>query len=337
MAETRNLEVGWGTLWRIFAFALVVFVLFEARAIVGALFISIVISIGLDPFVSFLERYKLPRIVGTLLAFLAGFLALGLIAYSIMPAVAAEFNNFAIFVNAAITSFLKLNIPQFSLSSLPTNLGDALNLLGSASVSVGGVAQTIFSNVLLLFAAVVASFYLTIAKDGPERFLESVVAHTHREAVLRIFNNFKEKIRKWFFAQLLLSVIVTAMVSSGLWLIGVPYALAIGIVAGVLELVPMVGPVIAGVIGVLVALAESAPLALYTFIFFILIQQLDGNVLIPYIMGRTMRVHPLVVMLSLLIGWSIAGLTGIILAVPSAVLAEEVFGYIASERNGSTK
>jgi len=171
-----------------------------------------------------------------------------------------------------------------------------------------------------------------VEKNGPERLLMNVLPKRHEEAVFHILDNFKNKIRRWFFGQLLLSVIAFITVSLGLWLIGVPYPIAIGVFAGIFELIPMVGPTIAAVIGVLVALAESVPLALYTLIFFIIIQQLDGNFFYPYIMGRTAQVHPLLVIISITIGWGIAGFIGVILAVPSAVMAQEILGHIAEHK-----
>lgn len=333
MLETRKLEIGWGTLWRIFAFALITFVLFEARSVIGALFVSIVISIGLDPFVSYLERYKIPRLFGAIIAFLTGILALSLVLYSVLPVIAAEVGNFSTFMSAVLTAFLKVNVPQFSLSSLPGSVSDALGILGSAGASFGGIMQIILGNAFLVFLAMVAAFYLTVEKNGPERFLMNVLPKQHEEAVLRIFDNFKNKIRRWFFGQLLLSVIAFAIVSSGLWLLGVQYPLAIGVFAGIFELIPMVGPSIAGAIGVLVALADSSSLALYTLIFFVVVQQIDGNFFYPYIMGRTARVHPLVVILSIIVGWSMAGFIGVILAVPSAVMAQEIFEYVGENKD----
>lgn len=330
--ETRKLDIGWGTLWRVFAFILITFILFEARSIIGALFVAIVISIGIDPFVSYLEKYKLPRLFGAIIAFLAGLLLFTLIAYSIMPVIAAEMGNFATFLNVAVTAFLKMSAPQASFA-LPGNVNDTLGALSSAGASVSGVVQIVFGNAFLILLAIVAAFYLTVEKNGPERFLMNVLSKKHEGAVLHIFDNFKNKIRRWFFGQLLLSVLMFALVSVGLWLIGVPYPLAIGIVAGVLELIPMIGPTIAGAIGILVALASSATLALYTLIFFVFIQQIDGNIFYPYIMGRTARVHPLIVIISILIGWGVAGFIGVILAVPSAVMTQEIFGYIAENKN----
>ena len=332
MTETTKLDIAWGALWRVLAFALLTFVLFEARSVIGALFISIVISIGLDPFVSYLEKYKISRLFGAIIAFLAGLLLLSLVLYTIIPVVAVEIGNFSTFISTTLTSFLNVGIPQLSLPSLPGNINDAFGILGSASASVGGVVQAIFGNAFLIFLALVAAFYLTVEKNGPERFLMNVLPTRHETAVLHIFDNFKTKIRRWFFGQLLLSVVIFAIVSSGLWLLGVQYPLAIGVFAGVLELIPMIGPTIAGVIGILVALADSASLALYTLLFFVIIQQVDGNFFYPYIMGKTARVHPLVVILSIIVGWNMAGFIGVILAVPSAVMAQEIFGYIADNK-----
>lgn len=333
MIETRKLDIGWGTLWRLFAFILITFILFEARSIIGALFVAIVISIGVDPFVSYLEKYKISRLFSTVIAFLAGLLILSLTLYSVLPVIITEIVSLSSFVATTVTSLIQTYAPQIQIPSLAGSINEALGLISSAGASVGGIIQVVFGNAFLVFLSFVAAFYLTVEKNGPERFLMNVIPKKHEDAVLNIFENFKKKICRWFFGQLLLSMIAFSIVTSGLWLLGVKYSLAIGVCAGLLELIPIVGPTIAGILGILVALGESFPLAIYTLIFFVIIQQLDGNLFYPYIMGRTARVHPLIVIISILIGWNVAGFIGVILAVPSAVMAQEIFGYISDNKN----
>jgi predicted PurR-regulated permease PerM len=140
------------------------------------------------------------------------------------------------------------------------------------------------------------------------------------------------KIRKWFGAQLLLSVVVGVLVAAGLWFLGVRYAILLGILAMILELVPVIGPVIVGVIAFLVAVSDSFVLGLYALVFFVAVQQFENHILIPMIIGKTMNVHPVVVVTSLLAGGKIAGFIGILLAVPIAVMAQETFDYLAEKK-----
>jgi predicted PurR-regulated permease PerM len=155
----------------------------------------------------------------------------------------------------------------------------------------------------------------------------------YEKPVLTIFNNFKTKIRRWFAAQLGLSLVVGVVMSLGLWLLGVRYALVLGIIAAILELVPLIGPVVAGAVALLIALTDSFTLGLYVIGLTFIVQQLENHVLIPVLMGKTLNVHPVIVIVSILAGAQIAGFVGILLAVPIAVAAQEIFYYLAEKKN----
>ncbi|MEK7479312.1 MAG: AI-2E family transporter, partial [Patescibacteria group bacterium] len=169
-------------------------------------------------------------------------------------------------------------------------------------------------------------------KRGTEHLLRVLLPDFYEEPALRVFERFKKKIRRWLGAQLVLSVVVGFVVGLGLWLLGVRYPLALGILAGIFEIVPIIGPILAGLFAVIVAFSESGALPLYVLGFFIVVQQLENHVLIPLVMGRTMKVHPVIVTISLLAGGQVAGFIGIFLSVPIAVLAQEIFNYMAEAK-----
>lgn len=138
-------------------------------------------------------------------------------------------------------------------------------------------------------------------------------------------------------AQASLSAVVGLLVWLGLWAIGVRYAFVIGMLAAVLEIVPVIGPVMVGVVAFLVAVSDSMMLGVYSVAFFFGVQQLENHILLPLIMGKGMKVHPVVVLMALLAGGKIAGFVGILLAVPIAVIIQEIFGYIAEKKNERTR
>jgi len=173
-------------------------------------------------------------------------------------------------------------------------------------------------------ATLVMSFYLTASRDGVKKFLVAIFPDAMETKVISIYNRTKARIGKWFQAQLFLSLIVGLLVFVGLSLLGVKYILVLAVIAGLLEIVPIVGPIFAGALAVSIALTESLPLAIYTLILFLVIQQLENNVLVPLVMRRRTGVHPVMIMVSILAGAQIAGLVGIMLAVPAAVFVQEM-------------
>ncbi len=128
----------------------------------------------------------------------------------------------------------------------------------------------------------------------------------------------------WLQGQIVLMLLIGAMTFFGLWALGVKYALLIAILAGILEILPVVGPLLAGIIAFLMIFPQSWVLAVYSIIIFLVIQQIENHILVPLVMKKVVGVSPVVVIFSLLAGAQIAGFVGAILAVPVAVVFQEI-------------
>lgn len=333
MEKETVFHVEWKTLWRVFFFVLLILILYLARSAVGVLLVSIFISLGIEPVVSFLEEHKVPRLLGTILIFFLCLLLLSAVVYFVLPIISVEIANFIRDFNKVIGLLFGLDFSTLIKGKeLVFTLDKLLNVLKTNKATVSGAAFNIFHIFILVVATLLSSFYLMLQKNGVEKFLRSVLSGSYENIVLRIFTGFKIKMRRWLGAQVVLSLIVGLLTGIGVWLLGVRYALVIGILAALFEIVPVIGPVLVGVIAFFIAVSESIATGLYTVLFFILVQQFESHVLTPVIIGKTMRVHPIIVILSLLGGSQVAGLLGVLLAVPVALLIQEIFEYVSERK-----
>lgn len=332
----HRVEVNWSTLWKIAAFAGVLLVLYLARGVVGAFLVAAVVALALDPLVSFLERRRIPRLLGALIVFLVGIAVLVAVGYSVFPILVTELGNLVTHLNDVLSTLFGVGLPEAALRDVSGSLERALSIISTADVSLTGAIGAVFGRIVLVVATVVLSFYLTVEERGVERLLQVVLPEVYERPVLALFGRFKGRIRKWFGAQLALSLAVGALVALGMWLLGVRYFLAIGLVAAVMEVVPVIGPIVTGALAFLLAISDSAALGIYAIVFFVLVQQFENHVLAPLIMGKSMKVHPVIVVLSVLAGARVAGFVGIVLGVPIAVLAQEIFNYLADRKRQRT-
>ncbi len=149
---------------------------------------------------------------------------------------------------------------------------------------------------------------------------------------MSLWQRAEEKVGRWLQGQMLLSLIVGLLVYVGLSLMDVQFALAFGILAMALEIVPIAGPVLSAIPAVILAFLQSPTLGLWVLIFYTVVQQLEGHVLTPLVMGRTVGLNPVVILLALLIGGSLAGIAGAILAVPIATVIVEIFDDMARQK-----
>ncbi len=336
--EAQPFQIGWRTFWRALFVIFFVYLLYQARKAVGVLCVAIVLSMGIDPAVSFLQtRLRFNRVLATVLIFLFGSGVLAGILFFTLPVVIGETVGFLGDFNQALSTLFGVALPPALVRDLSINLSSLVTFLGESRISLGAAVSRVLTPFIFILGTFVVSFYLCLERRGAEHLLRVMLPDFYEEAALRVFEKFKTKIRRWLGAQLVLSIIVGFVVGIGLWLLGVRYPLALGILAGAFEVVPIIGPILAGLFAVIVAFSDSSTLSLYVLIFFVVVQQLENHVLIPLFMGRTMKVHPVIVTISLLAGGQVAGFVGIFLAVPIAVLSQEIFAYMAEAKEARTR
>lgn len=299
--------------------------IFVARDVAIAVLLAIVIAIALDPFVSWLERRRIPRILGTLTVYIIAIFIIALILYIVLPIFLTELNgileNSGDVFGSLIESF---GIKSTVLQTIASALNDFTNNLLGGKTTLVSVLSQLLGGLLLMAIVFVISFYLTLGRDGVERFMRAVLPRRFQEQVLLVYGRIRTKISYWFSGQLFLSLVVSIAVFIGLSLLDVRYAFILAVTAGLFELVPYVGPIFAGGLAVLTAFSQSATLGAYTLGLFIVIQQLESHLLIPIVNRYTTNLNPVIVIVAMLIGGKLIGVTGVVLAVPLAVLFHEI-------------
>jgi predicted PurR-regulated permease PerM len=228
--------------------------------------------------------------------------------------------------------------PEFSWLINNLNFSE----FGKQLISSTSGSQTVFTRTLGIFNGVfsiitilVVSFYLVAEQKGMREFIKSLVPPHHQEFTMSLVDKIQKKMGMWIIGQILLSVSIFLLTFAGLSLLGVKYALFLALLAGLLEVVPYIGPIISAIPAVFFAFMQSPPLAIAVLVLYIIVQKIEGYVLVPKIMQKTVGTSPLVVLVALLIGFKLAGILGLLLAVPLVgavtVLIQEFYGNQASK------
>ncbi len=330
--ESKKIEISWASLWRILFFALFVTILFLGRQVILGLFLAIVISSGLEVIVNFLEKRGMPRTLGVILIFLIALMILILFAYLIVPRIIVELNaifsglgNSALADLAPFLDFKSSKSFEGLLSGLSSKFfSGGISPLGLFSQALGGVS--------LAVAVMVSSFYLSLSKDGVERFLKVVLPADYEKSGLKIYEKSRRRIGFWFQTQILLSIVMGLLVWGLLLFLGVKHAFLLGVLTAIFEIVPFVGPIISGAAAVLIAISTSFSLAFYTLIIFLALHQFESHVLVPLLTRKVVGLHPVIVIISLLIGAQTIGLLGVLIAVPLAAIFEEVIDELSTKK-----
>ena len=315
---------------------ILVAVLWAAREALLLIYVSALMAMGFSPIVRVLERpRRVPRWLAILVIYAAIVAVLTFIGLLIIPPLVAQavslWSKMPTYFNAFQTFLIKhkLMVHRVTLEEAVQNApsGTGGNAVGTVLVAISSLIGGIFGLITIL----ILSFYLLIEAqsmfDSLMRFVpagrRADVATAARQAVI--------KVSAWLRAQFVLAGVMGVFVAIGLYLLGVPYFYVIALVAAIGETIPIVGPIIGGIAAVGVAITVSPQLALMVGVYFLVLHQLEANVLVPKIMERRVGVSPVVVMVALLIGGALWGLVGAVLAIPTAAIISVIVSEFATE------
>lgn len=323
--EKRYFEISWNSLWRILAFILLLVALYLIRKILVLLVLAVIISSICQPFVDFLQKKKIPRLLGTLLVFILILGTLGSFLWLVIPLIVSQFGDFITNFNEIIS---KIGIPDFLgqvAQQLINNLKAAFDILASGTTTLFNFISSVFGGIFFTLTCLVLAFYLTLEEKGIEKFFRSILPKTYENQIISIFEKSKIKISRWFQGRLLLSLIIGLLSWLGLYLLGVKYSGTLALLVAVLDIIPLVGPIFAGLVIFLVALTNSWIVGFWAVLLFIIVQQLEGYLFAPLVMKKVAGLSPVVVLIALLVGAKIAGLLGLLLAIPAALVIQAIF------------
>jgi predicted PurR-regulated permease PerM len=290
-------------------------VVFIVQDILFLLFIAFLLMTAIHPLVLFLERFKIPRAIGILLTYGIVFGFFGASLASAIPALIVQSTKLVQDLPAVIAKIIPYwNIDVSTISQQIAPIGE----------SVVKVTLSIFSNIVTLVTILVFTFYFLIERKHADIVIQSIVGEGISDKIMVILRKVETRLGGWIRGQLILMTTIGLLSYIGLSLLHVDYALPLAILAGTLELIPMIGPTVSAIPAILVALSISPLLALSVLAMYVVVQQLENNILVPYVMKKSVGFPPIVTILVLMIGGRFAGVIGAILAIPVALVVQEI-------------
>lgn len=325
------------------------YVLVPVRIAFGPLLVALVIVYLLNPVVSRLQTRRVPRVWGTLLTYVVFLALVGVALRFMIPIVANQVSSFV----SSVPDLLER--AQRSLIDIARRLGievrstDILTSL-SPQGQAGSFISRIFSftagflhGLVVFVLGAVLGFYLLVDLPKVQRTAMTLVPIGRREELRSILERMGRALGGYFRGQLLVAAFVGAASMLGLFIVGLPYWALVGAVAGLFNLIPLIGPFIGAVPAVFIAftttdstgllhLEPGWPLAIGASVALLIVQQIDNHIISPNVMARTVKLHPVTVMLGLLIGGTLAGLVGMLFTVPVIASAKIVLLHLWDSR-----
>lgn len=337
------IEVSTRTMVKLVLFGLGLLFLYLVRDVVIVLLLSIVIASGIEPGIRYMNKiFRFPRVFAVLLIYIAVISLFVLVFYLLIPPMINELQNFALTFPVSLEGVLdELRVQAYesthfapgSLIPSSEELTRGLNrFINEQAFGFFSIGSSIFGGALSLVIVVVLSFYLAVQEDGISNFLKIVTPREHEPYVLDLWTRSQQKIGRWLQGQFILAVLVGVLVYLGLVFLEVKYALILAILAGLFEIIPVFGPIMAAIPSVAIAFVQAPSLGLWVVALYTAVQQVENHLIYPLVVRRAVGVPPLLVIISLLVGGELGGFFGFILAVPIAAAIVEYVNDVAATK-----
>lgn len=286
--------------------------------------VAAVLTFALTPLVTSLEQ-RMPRFVAAAVVFFGALLTIVLVAAAVGWQLASEGDRFAHQIDeitAAVQGLRPIDIGPYQVPlSLQERLRDfVLTQAPSIAQHTAGLAGAFVSGLVDLALVLVVTFYLLLDARRFQVIALRSLEPSRRPSARRVFSEVARVFGAYVRAQLTVAVSLGVLVAAAMLLIGIPYAFFLALFAALAELIPMLGPFIGAIPAILVALTLPFPTALWVVLAFLVIQQIESNVLLPRLSGHAVGIHPIGSILALVFGFEVGGVIGALFAVPIAGL-----------------
>jgi predicted PurR-regulated permease PerM len=279
------------------------------------LFLSFILMSGLRPLVDAIERKRVPRILAIFLIYVLVFGVVGAGIASVIPTLGAQSGSFV----KELPEFINRTFPAFSI--------DFQSILGQVAPVGENLLKftvNIFSNIVSTLTLLTFTFYFLLERKHLHDMLSGLLGEGMGTHVFGIMTRVETRLSAWVLGQLILMAFIGSIVYIGLFFLGIEFAVPLAVLAGLLEIVPTVGPILSAVPAILVAFSHSPVLALSVLALYVIVQQVENNILVPLVMKRSVGLSPVLTILALMIGGRFAGVAGAILAVPILLTIQEI-------------
>lgn len=308
------------------------------KSILLPFLLALIISYVLNPLVSMIQRRGISRSLAVFLIYFVFIGSLAIIVINVFPKLVTEFRELANYIPEIIAKFESWieiirhdhsnplpdsiqNGIDSALDGLETKISDGFT---NVTAFIGNTVNTIITIVLVPFVA----YYFLKDYQILEKTIVTFMPKKNRKRIIRVARDIDEALGNYIRGELLVCLIIGSLAYIGYLIVGLPYAIVLALIVGLTNIIPYLGPYIGAFPAIIVALSISWKMALSVVVVNVIIQIIEGNVVSPQVVGRKMNIHPLFIIISLLVGGKIAGILGLILAVPAFAILKVIVHHI---------
>jgi predicted PurR-regulated permease PerM len=334
----QSVSISWGTILKISIAVICLYILYLIKDIIVWFVFALIIGILFNFIIDFLERKRIPRTVSAIILYFGIFAALSFFIYKTAPIFLSEIQKFS----QNLPQYLQKISPFFEKLGVET-FKTTENLTKTFQESLGKAGENIFNALFAIFGGIWATlfiiflaFFISLEKNFGERILEAF-SPKYKDYLLGLWQRSKQKVSGWFLSRVIGALFVGGLTYLILRILNVEYAFMLSLMAGILDFIPIVGPLIAGLIIAFIVALTSLFQAGFVLVAFGIIQLLENNLLFPLLFKKLTGLPPVLVLTAFAIGAKLWGVLGAILAIPLAgVIFEILKDYLQKRKKDFT-
>jgi len=321
----RKVEISHKTIIFTVGFLALLWFLYFIRDILSLFFASLLLMAILNPSVSKMTKKRIPRPLGVLIVYLVIIGVFGVAVGGVVPALVEQTTNFVTglpgyLTNIGVSSMVSQEIAKQLLSQL-----------GNVPSQVVKFGASVISNIINIVSVLIFAFYLLLAREKLGEQLANILPGDKSKKAIYILDSLEIKLGGWVRGELSLMLLVGVLMFIGLTILGIPFALPLAILAGVMELIPTLGPIVSAIPVAIIGFGISPLMGAASIALSLLVQQLENYLFVPKVMEKSVGVSPIFTLFALAIGFKIAGIAGALFSVPVFIALKVVAEYYLSE------
>jgi predicted PurR-regulated permease PerM len=312
----RRYEISLRTILLTFGVLVSVWIFFQLRTLIASLFVALILTLALDPIITRIKNKGISRSLVVAAVFVAVLLSFGgIVAYGVAP----MFNQLGRFL-IRLPLFLDPIISRLGPDFLAEQIRNQLfSQLADFSTKLFNSTVIVASNSFAILVTFFFTFYLLIDWDNIRSRFTSLFNRPTRKQVDKMIVEMEQRLGGWVRGMLILMLIVGGLTFVGLFVLGVDYALPLALIAAVMEIIPIVGPILAAIPAAVVGFSESMWMGVGVILLYIVVQQLENYFIVPGVMNKAVGFSPLITLIILFVGGELFGFVGILFGIPVAI------------------
>lgn len=318
----HRIDISYKTIFFTAAFLALLWALFLIRDVIILLFVAIILMSGLSPMVGFFQtKLKVPRALAISITYLIVFSILAVLISLVVTPLIDQTSKLLVVLPLKIEELLpSLQIDQSLLQQEISNF----------SKNAFSFTLEIFGGFVAFVSVAVLTFYMLLERENLDKLIAQFFIG-RQERIKKVTERIEDKLGSWLRGQFILSVIIGTLCYLVLFILNIPYALPLAILAGIFEVLPVIGPIISAIPAIIIAYVTAPVLALMVGVSYLIIQQAESHLIVPQVMKKAVGLNPLVVILAVAIGGRLLGIAGALLAVPITVVIQIITQDVLKE------